>query len=128
MSLSGKQRRFLRAQAHALEPVVSVGKEGITPNLIGAVEQALLTHELIKVRVLEGAPLERQEVADTLPGTVKAELVGLIGRIVILYKRHPNKPKLSLPREPKGAAPAEPAPDDADADENDDPDEDANEA
>ena len=102
MSLSGKQRRFLRAEAHALEPVVSLGKEGITPSLIGAVNEALLTHELIKVRVLEGAPLERKEVAETLPGEVKAELVGLIGRIVILYKRHPNKPKLRLPREAKG--------------------------
>ena len=104
MTLSGKQRRFLRAEAHALEPVVSLGKEGITPSLVGAVSEALLTHELIKVRVLEGAPLERQEVADRLPSAVKAELVGLIGRIVILYKRHPNKPKLSLPREPKSAS------------------------
>ena len=101
MSLSGKQRRFLRAQAHALEPVVSLGKEGITPSLVGAVNEALLTHELIKVRVLESAPLERKEVAELLPGEAKAELVGLIGRIVILYKRHPNKPKLVLPREPK---------------------------
>lgn len=114
MTLSGKQRRFLRAQAHALEPVVSLGKEGITPSLVAAVNEALLTHELIKVRVLEGAPLERQEVAEQLPGEAKAELVGLIGRIVILYKRHPNKPKIVLPREPKPerAAPVE-APDEA---------------
>lgn len=114
MTLSGKQRRFLRAQAHALEPVVSLGKEGITPSLVSAVNEALLTHELIKVRVLESAPLERQEVAEQLPGEAKAELVGLIGRIVILYKRHPNKPKLVLPREPKPerAALAE-APDEA---------------
>jgi RNA-binding protein len=111
MSLSGKQRRFLRAEAHALEPVVSLGKEGITPSLIGAVNEALLTHELIKVRVLEGAPLERKEVAETLPDEVKAELVGLIGRVVILYKRHPNKPKLRLPREPKAGPGTDPAPD-----------------
>lgn len=116
MSLSGKQRRFLRAQAHALEPVVSLGKEGITESLLGAVHEALLTHELIKVRVLESAPLERHEVADTLPGSLKAELVGLIGRIVILYRRHPNKPKLVLPREPKGAPQSAPA--DADDEDN----------
>lgn len=101
MALSGKQRRFLRAEAHSLEPVVSVGKEGITHNLVAAVSEALLTHELIKVRVLENAPLERKEVAEALPPEVKAEFVGLIGRILILYKRHPNKPKLVLPREPK---------------------------
>ena len=104
MALSGKQRRFLRAEAHALEPVVSVGKDGITESLIAAVGEALLTHELIKIRVLESAPLERQEVADTLPGQAKAELVGLIGRILIVYKRHPNKPKLVLPREASAKA------------------------
>jgi RNA-binding protein len=108
MTLSGKQRRFLRAQAHALEPVVSLGKEGITPSLVAAVSEALLTHELIKVRVLESAPLERQEAAERLPSAAKAELVGLIGRVVTLYKRHPNKPKLVLPREVK-AGPGEAA-------------------
>lgn len=97
MALTGKQRRFLRAEAHALLPVVSVGKEGITDSLIGAVNEALLSHELIKIRVLENAPVERQEVATSLPPQVKAELVGLIGRVLILYKRHPHKPKLLLP-------------------------------
>ena len=98
MSLSPKQRRFLRAQAHALEPVVSLGKEGMTESLVAAVNEALLAHELIKIRVLENAPLTRQEAAEALPGQVKAELVGLIGRVLILYKRHPHKPKLVLPR------------------------------
>lgn len=131
MAISGKQRRFLRAQAHSLEPVVSVGKEGITPNLVAAVNEALLTHELIKVRVLENAPLERKEVADALPPEVKAEFVGLIGRILILYKRHPNKPKLVLPREPKPERGQQAAPaaasavaDEGDEGEDDDSDED----
>ena len=99
MSLSGKQRRFLRAQAHALDPLVSLGKDGLTDNVLGAVSEALLAHELIKVRVLENAPLSRQEAAETLPQALKAELVGLVGRMLILYKRHPHKPKLVLPRE-----------------------------
>lgn len=99
MSLTGKQRRFLRAEAHGLEPIIHVGKEGISETLNAAVSDALLAHELIKIRVLDGCALDRQEVADILPGLVKAELVGLIGRIVILYKRHPQKPKLNLPRD-----------------------------
>jgi RNA-binding protein len=97
MSLSGKQKRFLRAEAHGLEPVVSLGKEGLSDSLLDAVRDALTTHELIKVRVLENAPLDRKEAADALPSLVKAELAGLIGRILILYKRHPNKPKVPLP-------------------------------
>ena len=102
MPLSGKQRRFLRAEAHSLEPVVVLGKEGLSDSVVNAVNDALLAHELIKVRVLDNAPLERQVVAERLPSQVKADLVGLVGRIVILYKRHPNKPKLVLPREGKG--------------------------
>jgi RNA-binding protein len=99
MSLTGKQRRFLRAEAHGLEPVVMVGKEGLSDTVLQAVRDALLAHELIKVRLLDTAPLERQELADQLPGRVKAEVAGLIGRVLILYKRHPHKPQIVLPRE-----------------------------
>lgn len=99
MSLTGKQRRFLRAEAHALNPVVVVGKEGLSDTVLVAVKEALLAHELIKVRLLDTAPLLRQEFADQLPALVKAELAGLIGRVVVLYKRHPHKPQIELPRE-----------------------------
>lgn len=99
MSLTGKQRRFLRAEAHGLEPTVMIGKEGLSETVLEAVREALLAHELIKVRVLDTAPLERKEVAEQLPGLVKAELAGLTGRVLILYKRHPHKPKLTLPKE-----------------------------
>ena len=99
MSLTGKQRRFLRAEAHALNPVVMVGKEGLSDTVLAAVKDALLAHELIKVRLLDTAPLERQELADQLPPLVKAELAGLIGRVVVLYKRHPHKPQIELPRD-----------------------------
>ncbi len=99
MSLTGRQRRFLRAEAHALNPVVMVGKEGLSETVLSAVREALLAHELIKVRLLDTAPLPRQELADQLPLLVKAELAGLIGRVLVLYKRHPHKPKLELPRD-----------------------------
>jgi RNA-binding protein len=99
MTLTGKQRRFLRAEAHALNPLVAIGKEGLSESVLGAVKEALLAHELIKVRVLDTAPLARQELAEQLPALVKAELAGLIGRVVVLYKRHPHKPRLELPRD-----------------------------
>ncbi len=98
MSLTGKQRRFLRAEAHSLEPTVMIGKEGLSDSVVEATLEALLAHELIKVKVLEACPLERKQVADALPGLTKAELAGLIGRVVILYKRHPHKPSIVLPR------------------------------
>jgi RNA-binding protein len=101
MSLSGKQRRFLRAEAHGLEPIVMVGKEGLTPTVVAAVEHALLAHELIKIRVLDNAPIERKEISERLPSMVRAELAGMVGRILILYKRHPHEPRIVLPRESK---------------------------
>jgi len=101
MSLTGKQKRFLRAEAHALEPVVMVGKEGLTETLLGAVQAALLTHELIKVRVHESSPVERAELALQLPSLTKSELAGQVGRVLILYKRHPQKPTIVLPRNSK---------------------------
>jgi RNA-binding protein len=98
MPLTGKQRRFLRAEAHALEPTVMVGKDGLTPTVLEAVRAALLAHELIKVRVLDNAPVSRKEVSERLPSMVKAELAGLVGRVVILYKRHPQQARIELPR------------------------------
>ncbi len=97
MPLTGKQRRFLRAAAHSLEPTVVVGKEGLSETVLGATREALLAHELIKVRVLDSAPMDRKELAETMPALVQAELAGLIGRILVLYKRHPSKPKVGLP-------------------------------
>jgi RNA-binding protein len=102
MSLSGKQRRFLRAEAHALEPIVMIGKEGLSETVLAAVQEALLAHELIKVRVLESAPSDRKELSERLPAAAKAELAGLVGRVLILYKRHPKTPRIKLPREEAG--------------------------
>ncbi len=98
--LTGKQRRFLRAEAHGLEPIVMVGKEGLSPTVIEAVRSALLAHELIKVRVLDTSPIERKEVSERLPAATKAELAGLVGRVLILYKRHPQEAKITLPKDP----------------------------
>lgn len=95
-TLNSKQRKTLRGLAHHLEPSVQIGKDGITDGVLGAAERALLDHELIKVKVLEAAPLSRSEAGEALSTKLKAQLVGEIGRIAILYKRHPKKPKLEF--------------------------------
>ncbi len=94
--LSGKQRRQLRALAHHLSPVVSVGARGVTDELVAAVDQALTDHELIKVRVAEGAPIDRKAAGPELAERTEAHDVGLVGRVVILYRRHPDKPRVPL--------------------------------
>lgn len=96
-ALTGKQRRYLRSLAHHRDPLIQVGKEGITPALTHAVQRALQDHELIKIRVLEASPLDRHEVAEPLGRAVGAHVVGTVGRIVMLYRARDEQPAITLP-------------------------------
>jgi RNA-binding protein len=96
--LNGRQARHLRALAHHLDPVVMVGKEGVSDAVVLAVRQALLDHELIKVKLPLLEKAERHEMAAHLERALDAQLVNEIGRIVVLYRRHPDTPKITLPR------------------------------
>lgn len=95
--LSGQALRHLRALGHALDPVIAVGKNGITDSLVKETERALLQHELIKVRVQGEAPVDRKEAAEELAEQTKSALAQVLGRTFLLYKRHPKKPKIVLP-------------------------------
>ena len=98
LELSGKAARYLRGLGHHLDPVVQIGKEGITTGLVTATKEALLAHELIKVRVLTEAPVDRKEAGEELANLAGASLAQTLGRTLLLYKRHPNKPKIVLPK------------------------------
>jgi len=95
-TLEGKQRRHLRALAHHLAPVAQIGVRGLTDEVLAAVDRALDDHELIKVRVLEGAPLHRKEVGPRIAEVLGAHDVGLVGRVIILYRMHAEEPKVDL--------------------------------
>lgn len=95
-SLSSSQRKQLRGLAHDLEPVVMIGKDGVTDEVYAAVDAALDDHELIKVRVLEAAPEDRKDVGALLAERLGAHEAGTVGRIVILYRRHASEPKIPL--------------------------------
>lgn len=94
IELTSQQRRKLRALAHSLKPVVQVGQAGITDSVIAAVRQALLDHELIKVQMRE--PEDKKAMAAELADSTDAVLCGLIGHVVMLYRPHPEKPKIRL--------------------------------
>jgi len=94
--MKGYQRKYLRGLAHHLDPVVRVGKGGVSPGVLEAVERALLDHELIKVRMRE--PEDKQGMSAALAEGTGAELVGLIGHTAILYRPHPEEPRIELPR------------------------------
>lgn len=94
IDLTGKQRRALRALAHSLEPVVHVGRAGITDAVLSAVSGALLAHELIKVRLQE--PEDKRALAAMLAQGTGAALRGLVGHTVILYRPHPEQPRIRV--------------------------------
>ncbi|MDX1661705.1 MAG: ribosome assembly RNA-binding protein YhbY [Gemmatimonadota bacterium] len=89
VELTSKQRSHLRALAHHLDPVVHVGREGVSEGVIAAVDEALAAHELIKVR-LPGHRDERPGTAEEIAEAVDAAIAGMIGRIAILYRPGPD--------------------------------------
>lgn len=96
-ALSGKQGRALKALAHHLEPLVTVGKDGVTEGVIGALSQALVDHELVKAKLPQLEKAERHTFAVALAEGAPAHLVGEVGRVAIYYRRHPSRPKVALP-------------------------------
>lgn len=98
MALTPKQRAYLKSLAHPLKPILQIGKEGVTEAVIDTVESAFRTRELLKVKVLETAPSEAREVGTELANGVEgAQLVQVIGRTVVLYRRHPTQREITLP-------------------------------
>ncbi len=99
MSMTGKAVRHLRALGHALDPVVQIGKSGITPALVKQTNVQLAAHELIKVRVATEAPVDRKEAAAELARETKSELAQLLGRTFLLYRAPApgKKRKIALP-------------------------------
>jgi RNA-binding protein len=96
MQLNTKQRKYLRARAHPLNVVVTVGAKGLTEPVKEEVELALSSHELIKLKLPADDKAVKQATLDTLCDELKAMQVQLIGRVGILY-RPADKPLIILP-------------------------------
>ena len=98
MELRGKDRRYLRSLGHHLSPVVQIGKDGLTEGVAAALDRALHDHELIKVKLLETAFMERDEAKSSLEECCGGEVVQTIGRILLIYRKNEEEPKIHLPR------------------------------
>jgi RNA-binding protein len=96
-ALTGKERRFLRALGHDLDPVVQVGKLGLTEGVTAATDVALDTHELIKLKIGTECPEPVADVAEALAPQVQAELVQVLGRTILLFRMSAKNPKVPLP-------------------------------
>lgn len=96
--LKGSQRKWLRGQAHALKPVVQVGRQGLSEGVLRQVDDALADHELIKVQAA-GSKEEKQEMARQIEESTGAEVVGMIGHVLILFRQNedPEEQRFELP-------------------------------
>ena len=94
--LNSKQRAALRSMAAQIQPIMQIGKGGITENLIKTVSDALEARELIKLSVLENCDWTQREAADELSKAVGADVVGVIGRKIILYRESKENKKIEM--------------------------------
>ncbi len=90
---SGALRKTLRAAGHHLDPIVQVGKEGVTDAVVRQLDEALLAHELVKVKVGTESPDDRFGVAEALSQLPGAFVAQVLGRTMLVYRKHPKKPK-----------------------------------
>lgn len=97
MQLSEKQRRHLKGLAHPLKPVILMGNAGLTDAVIAATAEALETHELIKVRLPGFEREERDAALAQLAQSTGSAMVTRIGHVAVLYRRHPELPRIVLP-------------------------------
>jgi RNA-binding protein len=93
--LTGSQRRYLRSRAHHLQPAVQIGKTGLTPTVLAAIDRALQQHELIKVR-FQDFKAHKRELSRTIAQASNSELVGTVGHVCMFYRRHPDPDKRTV--------------------------------
>ena len=94
--ITSKQRAYLRGLANSIPAIMQIGKSGITENLTKTVSDALEARELIKLTVLENSMETPRAMADALAEAVRADVVGVIGRKVILYRESVNHKTIEL--------------------------------
>ena len=94
-NLSSSDRSFLRSQAHHLEPVVLIGKNGISDGTVEAVNKALEARELIKIKFREFKD-NKQSISDEIAVSAKCQIVGMIGHTVILFRQNPDPEKQNI--------------------------------
>lgn len=93
VELTGKQIRYLRGLGHGLEAKVIVGHEGLSENLLISARENLLVNELLKVKLGQNCPLQKDEAAKLLAEQTSAALVQQIGKTILLYRPNPELKK-----------------------------------
>jgi len=97
-TLTGKQKRFLRSMGMTMDPVVMIGKEGVSPTVVQSAAEAIKKRELVKVRVLQNCMDDPGSAITMLAERTNSDLVQIIGHNGLLFKRNFDSPKIELPK------------------------------
>lgn len=95
--LTGKQRSYLKSLAHNMEPIMQIGKGGVSENVLKQIDDALEARELLKITVLNNSLLKANDVADEISKHLRAEFVQSIGSKFVIYRQSKEK-KISIPK------------------------------
>ena len=96
MTLTSKQRAYLKSLAQNIDAIFQIGKNGLTPEVTAAIALALEARELIKISVLQNCLEDPKEMAQTLAERTKSIVVQVIGKKIVLYKPAKKNPKITL--------------------------------
>ena len=96
MTLTGKQKNYLRGIAHNLNPIVMIGSKGLTETVMNEIELALENHELVKVKLPSNSKSEKVALLAQITGQSSSEPVQLIGRVGVIYRAN-KEPKITVP-------------------------------
>lgn len=96
--MTSKQRAYLRSLSNRIEPIFQIGKSGVTDVLIQQLDNALEARELIKIKVLETAPMNKKDIAEDISLRTNSILVQIMGSKITLYRPKKENPKIILPK------------------------------
>ena len=94
-NLSSSQRSYLRSLAHHLEPVVLIGKNGVTDGTLVTINRALNAQELIKIKFREYKD-EKQSISQQIAESTESNVVGIIGHTIILFRKNHDLEKKNI--------------------------------
>lgn len=95
--MNSKQRAYLKGLAMTVDPIFNVGKSSLTPELTEAINEALNKRELVKVGVLKNCMDDPRVIAEAIAGRTQSEVVQVIGKKIVLYKKPKKDAKIILP-------------------------------
>ena len=97
-TLKGNQRSYLKKLAHHLKPIVMIGQAGLSVEVVSAADQALKSHELIKVK-FQDFKQDRRSIAEDMASRCRAEFIALVGNTLVLFRHNYEKEeRIRLPK------------------------------